>query len=123
MKINYKRYGLYLLRWQASTPLLAGIGIVLAVYGQIVAAIIANLTGGLIFYWIDQYIFTSQKIAAQWEVKENIVCEDCGKRARGYRLVLSENYDRSNDPKPQFRCETCSQIKANVNKGKGIKIE
>jgi hypothetical protein len=123
MKVNIKRYLLYLLRWQASTPLLAGVGIWLASCGQIVAAIVANLIGGLIFFWIDQYIFTSQSLAAQWEVKENIICADCGKRARGYRLVMSENYDRSNDPKPEFRCEACSQKKAESIKKNGVKIE
>jgi hypothetical protein len=60
MQINFKRYALYLLRWQASTPILAGVGIILAAMGQIVAAIVANLIGGLIFFWVDQYIFTSQ---------------------------------------------------------------
>ena len=123
IKVNYKRYALYLLRWQASTPLLAGVGIVLAAMGQIVAAIVANLIGGLIFFWIDQYIFNSQKLAEQWEVKENIICADCGKRARGYRLVLSENYDRSNDPKPEFRCEMCSQKKSEEQKKNGVKPE
>ena len=49
MQVNYKRYGLYLLRWQASTPILAGVGILLASMGQLVAAIVANLIGGLIF--------------------------------------------------------------------------
>ena len=38
MRINFKRYALYLLRWQASTPILAGVGILLAAMGQIVAA-------------------------------------------------------------------------------------
>jgi hypothetical protein len=71
MMVNYKRYGLYLLRWQASTPLLAVVGILLASMGQWVAAIVANLIGGLIFFWVDQFIFTSQTLAAQWEVKEN----------------------------------------------------
>ena len=85
MRINFKRYALYLLRWQASTPILAGVGILLAAMGQIVAAVVANLIGGLIFFWVDQFIFTSQSLAAQWEVKENITCVDCGKVARGYR--------------------------------------
>jgi hypothetical protein len=51
MQVNYKRYGLYLLRWQASTPILAGVGILLVSIGQFVAAIVANLIGGLIFFW------------------------------------------------------------------------
>ena len=83
MQVNYKRYGLYLLRWQASTPILAGVGILLVNMGQIVAAIVANLIGGLIFFWVDQFIFTSQSLASQWEVRDNISCVDCGKIARG----------------------------------------
>ena len=123
MRINFKRYALYLLRWQASTPILAGVGIILAAMGQLVAAIIANLIGGLIFFWVDQYIFTSQSLAAQWEVKENIRCVDCGTIARGYRLVRSGDYDKSTDPAPEFRCEACSKKKAEVLKDKGVRVE
>lgn len=122
MQINYKRYGLYLLRWQASTPLLAVVGILLASMGQWVAAIVANLIGGLIFFWVDQFIFTSQSLAAQWEVRENITCVDCGKSARGYRLVRSGDYDRTHDHEPEFRCEVCSQKKTDELREKGVKI-
>jgi DNA-directed RNA polymerase subunit RPC12/RpoP len=122
MKVNYKRYGLYLLRWQASTPILAGVGILLASMGQWIAAIIANLIGGLIFFWVDQFIFTSQSLAAQWEVKESITCVDCGKVARGYRLVRSGDYDRTHDHEPEFRCEECSQKKTVKLKESGVKI-
>ena len=122
MQVNYKRYGLYLLRWQASTPILAGVGILLASMGQWVAAIIANLIGGLIFFWVDQFIFTSQSLAAQWEVRENIICVDCGRVARGYRLVRSGDYDRTHDHEPEFRCEECSQKKTDELKERGIKI-
>jgi len=108
---------------QASTPILAGVGIILAAMGQIVAAIIANLIGGLIFFWVDQYIFTSQSLAAQWEVKENITCVDCGKVARGYRLVRSGDYDKSEDAAPEFRCEECSKKKTEALRNKGIKVE
>ncbi len=122
MQVNYKRYGLYLLRWQASTPILAGVGILLASMGQWIAAIVANLIGGLIFFWVDQFIFTSQSLAAQWEVKENITCVDCGKVARGYRLVRSGDYDRTHDHEPQFRCEECSQKKSEELKERGVKV-
>jgi hypothetical protein len=122
MQVNYKRYGLYLLRWQASTPLLAVVGILLASMGQWVAAIVANLIGGLIFFWVDQFIFTSQSLSAQWEVKESITCTDCGKVARGYRLVRSGDYDRTHDHEPEFRCEECSQKKTEELKGRGVKI-
>ncbi|MFA4860281.1 hypothetical protein [Methanoregula sp.] len=122
MQVNYKRYGLYLLRWQASTPILAGVGIILASMGQIVAAIIANLIGGLIFFWVDQFIFTSQSLAAQWEVKENITCVDCGKLARGYRLVKAGDYDKTHDHEPEFRCEECSKKKTEQLRERGVKI-
>ena len=122
MQVNYKRYGLYLLRWQASTPILAGVGIILASMGQIVAAIIANLIGGLIFFWVDQFIFTSQSLAAQWEVKENITCVDCGKMARGYRLVKAGDYDKTHDHEPEFRCEECSKKKTEQLRERGVKI-
>jgi len=122
MQVNYKRYGLYLLRWQASTPILGGVGILLASMGQWIAAIVANLIGGLIFFWVDQFIFTSQSLAAQWEVKENITCVDCGRVSRGYRLVRSGDYDRTHDHEPEFRCEECSQKKTEELKGRGIKI-
>lgn len=123
MRINFKRYALYLLRWQASTPILAGVGILLAGMGYIVAAIIANLIGGLIFFWVDQFIFTSQSLAAQWEVKEKIRCVDCGKIARGYRLVRSGDYDKSDDKAPEFRCEECSRKKSELLKTKGVRVE
>jgi len=123
MQVNYKRYGLYLLRWQASTPILAGVGILLINMGQIVAAVVANLIGGLIFFWVDQFIFTSQSLAAQWEVRDNISCVDCGRIARGYRLVRSGDYDRTHDHEPEFRCEECSKKKAEELKVRGVKID
>jgi hypothetical protein len=123
VRINFKRYALYLLRWQASPPILAGIGIILAGMGYIVAAIIANLIGSLIFFWVDQFIFTSQSLAAQWEVREIITCVDCGKIARGYHLVQSGDYDKSEDAAPEFRCEECSKKKTEALRSKGIKVE
>ena len=68
--------------------------------GQLVAAIVANLIGGLIFFWVDQFIFTSEGLDAQWEVKENITCVDCGRVARGYRLARSGEYDRTKITSP-----------------------
>jgi hypothetical protein len=123
MKVNYKRYGLYLLRWQASTPLLAGIALLLTSAGPLLTAIVANLIGGLIFFWVDQFIFTSQSLAAQWEVKDNITCVDCHKTARGYRLVRSGDYDRTHDHEPEFRCEKCSRKKSEELKERGVKTE
>ena len=52
-----KKYALYLLRWQLSTPLLAICLIWLSGLGEFWASVIANLIGGLIFFWVDKKIF------------------------------------------------------------------
>ena len=58
MKKNLiKQYGFYLLRWQLSTPILALCTFWLAGLGNVWAAIVANLIGGLIFFWVDSWIF------------------------------------------------------------------
>jgi hypothetical protein len=120
MQVNLKRYGLYLIRWQLSTPILAGVLYLLASMDALTATVIANLIGGLIFFWVDRFIFTSDVLDAQWEVRERIACVDCGTIARGYRLVKTENYDRSRDREPEFRCETCSIKKSEELKKRGV---
>ena len=122
MKVNFKRYFLYLIRWQLSTPILAVVLIWLASLNKWTATVIANLIGGLIFFWVDKLIFISKALESQWEVKENIKCVDCGRVARGYRLTRSKNYDKTEDKEPEFRCETCSQRKAEELKRKGVEI-
>jgi hypothetical protein len=127
--INFKRYGLYLVRWQLSTPILAPIVALFkhspSVFGTLedwIGAGVANLIGGLIFYWVDRFIFTSRALETQWEVKENVACVDCGKVTRGYRIVKTKNYDRSHE-KPRFRCETCSELKAEELRKRGISVD
>ena len=127
--INFKRYILYLVRWQLSTPLLAPIVAYFkhssAIFGTAedwIAASIANLIGGLIFFWVDSFIFTSKMLSAQWEVKDNVRCADCGKLCRGYRIVKTTNYDRSTDRYPEFRCEEHSMRKTKSLKKKGITV-
>ena len=51
-----KKYILYLIRWQLSTPVLALILYILKI-NVILETIIANLIGGLIFFWVDYKIF------------------------------------------------------------------
>ena len=123
MKINFKRYGLYLIRWQLSTPILAWCIIVFAFLGPTWATVIANFIGGLIFFWVDRFIFQSEKLDATWQVKEKVMCYDCKDVTRGYRLVKSKNYDRSHDSHPEFRCETCSVRKVKKMKEDGVYIE
>ena len=121
MEVNFKRYGLYLVRWQLSTPILAGVLALLGGLGALTATIIANLIGGLIFFWVDRFIFTSETLATQWEVREEVRCVDCGTVARGYRLVRAKDYDISGDPAPEFRCEECSKKKSEELRKKGIR--
>ncbi|OQA31099.1 MAG: hypothetical protein BWY55_00645 [archaeon ADurb.Bin336] len=61
-KINFKQYGLYLLRWQLSTPILALVLYLLSNFDILSATIIANFIGGLIFYWVDKYIFRKKTV-------------------------------------------------------------
>ena len=56
-----KKYLLYLLRWQLSSPILALCLLWLGGIGTVWATIIANLIGGLIFFWVDKYIFKENK--------------------------------------------------------------
>jgi len=51
-----KRFLLYLLRWECSSPILALVLYLLNV-NEILETIIANLIGGMIFYWVDKLIF------------------------------------------------------------------
>lgn len=55
-----KQYLLYLLRWQLSTPILM---IILKILDTniIIKTIIANLIGGMIFYWVDKKILVRGK--------------------------------------------------------------
>ena len=121
-KVNLKRYGLYLVRWQLSTPILAVVLYMLSGTGKIMATTNANLIGGLIFFWVDKFIFTSELLSVQWEVRDAVVCVDCGKEARGYRIVKAAGYDKSRDVRPEFRCEECSKKKTEELRRQGIEV-
>lgn len=56
-----KRFGLYLLRWQASTLILAPCIAWLAPLGPVLSAAIANLIGGIVFFFVDRQIFKESK--------------------------------------------------------------
>jgi len=118
-----KRYVFYLIRWQLSTPILAVCVLWFARFGTIGSTVVANFIGGLIFFWVDRFIFTSEKLGPVWNVRDQIVCSDCGKVARGYRLVYAGKYDRRRDLQPEFRCEECSRKKAGELKMKGVDTE
>lgn len=52
-----KRFLLYLLRWQLSTPILAIVLHFTTNWNYIASTIVANLIGGIIFFWVDKWIF------------------------------------------------------------------
>jgi hypothetical protein len=110
-----RKYFLYLIRWQLSTPILA-----VCVYyltqslGATWTTVIANFIGGLIFFWVDRWIFRNTTIlhGELWETVTDVICADCGQVAdKGYRLVRAAHYDRTGDKQPQFRCHDCSRAK------------
>ena len=66
-----KRFCLYLIRWQLSTPILAIVVAWLAYLGEWTAAAVANLIGGAIFFWVDRWIFRPSRPS-----KEGVACEN-----------------------------------------------
>lgn len=111
------KFILYLIRWQLSTPILAPIVAYFkhseSMFGtkeDWIAATIANLIGGCIFFWVDRFIFKS-KIVEKWEILKYGQCYDCGRSGILKRLVSAPGYDKSDDINPQYRCSDCSKKK------------
>jgi hypothetical protein len=122
-----KRFTLYLLRWQASTPILApivawfsGSSNWMGTPESWLGSAVANLIGGSIFYWVDRFIFTSGAVEV-WNFKDNGICDQCGKEESLWRLVKAPNYDKSQH-EPKFLCMKCSKAKTDELRAKGIKI-
>ena len=92
-----KRYLFYLIRWQLSTPILTLVLTWLSDMDTLLATIIANLIGGLIFFWVDSFIFKTMARSPLWEIRENVKCADCGKTGRGYRVAEWFGYNRVQD--------------------------
>ena len=112
-----KRFTLYLIRWQLSTPILWLV--VRHMGASLNATIIANLIGGAIFFWVDRFIFTSKAIEV-WHIKEG-KCDKCGVVSHLWRLVKTVNYDKSGE-KPLFLCMKCSKEKTDELRSKGIPV-
>lgn len=60
-KVGVKKFALYALRWQMSTPILALCLMWLTALGEWPATIIANFVGACIFFLIDKKIFKEGK--------------------------------------------------------------
>ena len=57
-----KKFFLYLIRWQLSSPILAVCMVWMGGWNVAVATIVANLIGGCIFFWVDRWIFGDKKV-------------------------------------------------------------
>ncbi len=120
--INKRRwcgsFFLYLVRWQLSTLILAPSVAFFkhspSIWGtkeDWISAIVANLIGGCIFFWVDIFIFKSKSIE-KWEILKSGKCHDCGKSDLVKRLVIAPGgYDKSDDEEPEYRCVMCSEKK------------
>ena len=126
----FKKFLLYALRWQLSTPILApvliycdGLFSANTNVNFFMATVVANFIGSSIFFWVDRFIFRTKLKNPLWEIQDNAQCFDCGKEnCRCYRLVKAKNYDRLDDKKPEFRCESCSEKRAVQLKERGVEV-
>ncbi len=59
-----KKFFLYLIRWQLSSPILAVCLVWMGGWNVVIATIAANLIGGCIFFWVDRWIFGDKKAKA-----------------------------------------------------------
>lgn len=108
-KADIKKYFLYLLRWQCSTPILSVVIWALPL-DSISEAVIANLIGGLIFFWIDRLIFKQVVVYVWWEKKQGR-CVDCGKPGVTMRVIRAGRYNKEADQNPEYRCRECADKK------------
>lgn len=60
-----KKFFLYLIRWQLSSPILAVCMVWMGGWNVAIATIVANLIGGCIFFWVDRWIFGGKKASSR----------------------------------------------------------
>lgn len=65
LSLIMKRFILYLIRWQLSSPILALCMWLMGDWNIAIATIIANLIGGCIFYFVDRRIFNDGERAGR----------------------------------------------------------
>ena len=108
-----KKYLMYIVRWQLSTPILyVVIWLLTGLIDALWITVIANFIGALIFFWVDKVIFRKARSKNPlWEMKEDVKCQDCGEIGRGYRIVEWCGYSRLDDENPEYRCEKCKAKK------------
>lgn len=113
-----KRFILYLVRWQLSTPILWLVVRSLGVGFS--STVIANLVGGSMFFWVDKFIFTSPALEV-WHYKDEGRCAKCDRETELWRLVRAKSYDKT-DAHPIFLCTDCSAKKLERLRKRGIQV-
>ena len=79
-----KKFFLYLVRWQLSSPILAICMVWMGGWNVALATIVANLIGGCIFFWVDKWIFGDKKVKKR-------VTKNTEELASAAVTVLAEN--------------------------------
>lgn len=110
MKKHMRPLLLYIGRWELSTFTLAPVLILLSNVPTLVATVIANLIGALIFYNVDRLLFKRKVSTPLWEIRENYSCASCGEKGLTFRIVEWGSYNRI-DSFPQWRCWQCAKEK------------
>lgn len=106
-----REYIFYLIRWQLSTPILAWCIVYFGSLGSGWSTVLANLIGGLLFFWVDKFLIFRNKTTTEiWEVLHDKECYRCNKIGRVYRLVKKDKYDKTVST-PVYLCEQCSDKK------------
>jgi len=111
-----KKFFLYLLRWQCSTPILAVVTTWLASQNEWVAAAVANLIGGCIFFFIDRLIFKQPNSDIPlWQIAkgDNQYCYNCQKKSPVlFRVIEWKKFNwRAQRKDIHFRCAACAEQK------------
>lgn len=107
------KYLLYVLRW-----------VVLAVPGALffnkvreflgienvyTAMVISQAVMGAMVFFLDRLIFTSGAVPVPWEVKPNVICTDCGREDKCYRVPNAKCCQiKEHAGSPGFRCKQCA---------------
>ena len=106
------KYLLYVLRW-----------VILAVPGALffdnarrllgienvyTAMVISQAMMGAMVFFLDRIIFSSGAIPIPWETRPRVVCADCGRKAKCFRVAGERCCELSGKAgKHPFRCKDC----------------
>jgi hypothetical protein len=111
------KYLLYVLRWVVlAIPGALFFNRVKQIFGiedVYLAMMISQAMMGAMVYFIDRLIFASGRVPIPFEVKRRVVCADCGRVGKCYRVAGTRCCDTAAaSGAPPFRCEGCAVKRA-----------